>query len=261
MVTEELREIVINLAKNKVAELSQWKNIQWEGGRLYYEGNKIINEIQNFNDDVKLIYLETIFGENFVMQDNWPNSAPDITEDLKLWLKKKIIKLKISQIQTASLPSTIQLEEISLNGLEFKDSLLQIIEFRISEIRQCFSAKAFLSVIFLTGSTLEGILIGIANKYPKSFNTSISSPKSNGTAKPLNDWKLEELINVANNIGLLSEDIKAHSHSIRNFRNYIHPNEQLKTGFIPDENTAKIAWQVLKASLDQILKNLNKLQV
>jgi len=115
--------------------------------------------------------------------------------------------------------------------------------------------------MFLTGSTIEGLLFGFAKKFPKSFNCSSSAPKDkNDKIKPFKNWTLTDLINVSYSLGLLNEDIKKHSHSVREFRNYIHPNEQLKSEFYPDENTAKISWQVLKACVMQLVKNKVKLE-
>jgi hypothetical protein len=60
---------------------------------------------------------------------------------------------------------------------------------------------------------------------------------------------LESLINVAHEVGLLSLDVKKHSHSLKDFRNYIHPRQQAVQKFNPDMHTAKISWQVLQAAI------------
>ncbi len=53
--------------------------------------------------------------------------------------------------------------------------------------------------------------------------------------------------------------VKKFSHSLRDFRNYIHPYEQVSSRFNPDEHTARISWQVLKAALFQLSgQKLNK---
>ena len=116
-------------------------------------------------------------------------------------------------------------------------------------------------MILLIGSTIEGILFGLAKKYPKPFNESSSAPKNkDNKVKILKDWTLNDLINVSSSLGIIDEDVKKHSHSVREFRNYIHPYEQLKSEFYPDDNTAKISWQVLKACIMQLNKNMDKLK-
>ncbi len=63
---------------------------------------------------------------------------------------------------------------------------------------------------------------------------------------------LNDLINAAHEIGLLKKDVAKFSHVLRDFRNYIHPYQQMSERFFPDENTAKICMQVMKGALLQI---------
>ena len=65
-------------------------------------------------------------------------------------------------------------------------------------------------------------------------------------------WTLAEFIDVAHDIGFLNLDVKKFSHGLRDFRNYIHPYAQLASQFMPDEHTAKVCFQVLKAALADV---------
>ena len=166
---------------------------------------------------------------------NFDDSSSEIKEDE--FLKKEF--------------SEISLEKIGLDSI-----ITETLKLRFEEIKKCLSANAPLSVIFLAGSTLEGILLGIALKYPKEFNKSKSSPKDKeGKVKQFPDWTLSNYIDVACDVGLLMEDVRKFSHSLRDFRNYIHPYEQVSSGFNPDKHTATICWQVLKAAIYQLNKN------
>ena len=149
-----------------------------------------------------------------------------------------------------------EFQEVSLESIGLDGTVTEVLKFRIDEIEKCLSADAPLSVIFLAGSTLEGVLLGVALKYPKEFNQSKSSPKDkDGKVKQYPDWTLSNFINVAYELGLLAEDVKKYSHTLRDFRNYIHPYQQMSSRFNPDKHTAKISWQVLKAALFQLSKN------
>ena len=57
------------------------------------------------------------------------------------------------------------------------------------------------------------------------------------------------LNDTACDIQLLKPDEKKFSHGLRDFRNYIHPYEQMDSGFTPDKYTAELCFQVLKAAL------------
>lgn len=111
--------------------------------------------------------------------------------------------------------------------------------------------------MILCGSILEGILLGIALKNMKEFNQSPSSPKDKDSGKvlPFQDWTLSSFIDVAYSIGMLGLDVRKFSHSLRDFRNYIHPYLQVSSGFSPDIDTAKISWQVLQAAISDLTKN------
>lgn len=92
---------------------------------------------------------------------------------------------------------------------------------RLDEIKNCLNANAPLSVIFLAGSSLEGILLGVALKHPKEFNQSKSAPKDKeGKIKQFHDWTLSNFIDTSYEVGLFKEDVKKFTHSLREFRNY-----------------------------------------
>ena len=146
--------------------------------------------------------------------------------------------------------------EISLDSLDLDTVITEVLRQRFDEIEKCLTAKASLAAIFLSGSTLEGILLGIASKHPMRFNQSKSSPKNDeGNVKKFHEWTLSNFINVAYDLGIIKEDVKRFSHSLRYFRNYIHPYEQISSNFNPDKHTALISWQVLRAAVFQLKNN------
>lgn len=137
----------------------------------------------------------------------------------------------------------------SLNGLNVDSALLAVLEQRITEIQQAMKAGVSLAAIILCGSTLEGLLLDVASKKPSHFNQASAAPKLNGQVRPLYEWTLESLINVAYEVRVISLDVKKYSHSLKDFRTFIHPRQQAASGFNPDHHTARICWQVLQAAI------------
>lgn len=125
----------------------------------------------------------------------------------------------------------------------------QVIQARLDEIDRTLGAEAPLAVLFLVGSTLEGLLAELALAHASAYTSSPGAPKSKGAVKPLGTWTLDELITVSRALGVLSEDVAKHADQVRNFRNYIHPRQQLRENFEPRIETARIAQQVLRAAL------------
>jgi len=142
-----------------------------------------------------------------------------------------------------------QYQNISIENLSIDPNLVPVLESRLAEAQHCLEA-APLATIFLCGSILEGILLGVALQRPRGFNQAASSPKDKGNkVKQFHEWSLAQFIDVAYGLGLLKLDVKKFSHELRDFRNYIHPYEQLASKFEPDNHTAEICLQVLKAAI------------
>ncbi len=146
-----------------------------------------------------------------------------------------------------------EFEKVNLTLLNLDSQLQLIIEQRINEINSSLNDSP-LAVVFLCGSTLEGLLLDVASKNPRLFNSAQAADKKGGKVKQFHEWTLDSLINVSFEVGLLSRDVKDHSHSLRNFRNYIHPRQQAIQNFTPDLHTAQISWQVLRAVIADLAK-------
>jgi hypothetical protein len=148
-----------------------------------------------------------------------------------------------------------EFEEVSIHSLNLEEKISVILNSRIQEIKANLNTNATLSAIVIIGSTLEGILLGFATKNPKDFNQAKAAPKNKeGKTKCYHDWSLSNFIDVAYELRLIQEDVKKFSHTLKDFRNYIHPYEQMSSGFNPDIHTAKLCWNVLKVAMIQLSK-------
>jgi len=103
-----------------------------------------------------------------------------------------------------------EFNEVTLDKLGLDSIVTEVLQSRLEEIRKCLNVKASLATIFLIGSTLEGILLGMAShKYPMKFNQAASAPKDNsGKVKQFHEWSLNSFIEAAYETGLLKEDVK-----------------------------------------------------
>lgn len=61
-----------------------------------------------------------------------------------------------------------EFEEVALENIGLDEIITEVLRLRVVEIEKCLSNDAPLSVIFLAGSTLEGVLLGIALSTPKN---------------------------------------------------------------------------------------------
>jgi len=212
---------------------------------------------QNFIGDYKR--LDQLINEfnQYLAFDDWKVLRDG--KDIKFTEADQIDFTYPSELDNEKLFLEKEFGEIHLEKLGLDNDITNILLLRIEEIKNCMTAHAPLAAIILLGSVLEGILLGIANQMPKEFNQSNSAPKNatNNAVKRFQEWSLANFIDVAYDLELINKDIKLYSQSLRDFRNYIHPYVQLTSKFIPNDETAKISFQVLKAAIFQLSKSIN----
>lgn len=155
----------------------------------------------------------------------------------------------------------ISAKPVAFSHVDFKKTikdniqLAELLNSRINEIEKNISVQAHLSAVIIMGSLLEGFLLYLMNKHPKQANQSKVVPKrKDGSIKPINEWKLFEMINIAHDLGWIKNDIKQFSHSLRNYRNLVHPYEQLKENEFPDRGTCDICVSVVNAGISELVK-------
>jgi len=185
---------------------------------------------------------------------NYKNQQPNASDDALAGNCRRIVERLLGKQITPGDSEQRFLDKdlgvASLKNVNPDPALLPILESRILEATRCLQNDAPLAVIFLCGSVLEGLLLGVACSQPEQFNEAPSSPKdTTGKVKQFHNWKLVELIDVACEVGCLTLDVKKFSHALRDFRNYIHPYQQMSSQFNPDKHTAKICFQVMKAAV------------
>jgi hypothetical protein len=144
-------------------------------------------------------------------------------------------------------------DDIHIQELGFDSVITSYLQSRVDEAQSCPKDKVPLGTIFLLGSTLEGILLAVALKDQAKYMRSKTAPKEKtGAVKNIYNWKLAELIDVAHEVDDLRLDVKNFSHVLRDFRNFIHPFNQMSQSFNPDQHTVDICWQVFKAAFYQL---------
>ncbi len=231
-----------------------------------------INGTHKIVNCIKALFNPVNFIEDLTQLDKHINTLNKYLQFEKFKVTRKNIDIQIEEISEIILEDTnTQASAITENFFlnhEFKidikklnliSPLIDILENRMNEIEKAFKAEAFLSVVLLAGSTLEGILLNIASQHPKAFNSSEKSPKRDGKVKKFEEWSLNNFLEVAHSNNLIEKDTYRFSIELRNFRNYIHPFQQMSENFNPREQTAKICLQVLKSAISDIEQNINKI--
>jgi len=218
-VDAKVREAKIVLKGNP--ELSQ---------TLFYDFEKD----ENFNANSRRVRLETLAY--------YCQSAIKFLDSGAVSEKKKIFRAPNLSKLTYVLPN-----------------LEPVIQERWLEAQKCQHSSCYLSAVILMGSILEALLLARAYLDPVTSNRAKSSPKEkSGKVKAIQDWNLNSLIDIAVEVGWLKNDRGKFSHALRESRNVVHPWVHVTTASNFDENTCKMCWNVLNASVDDLLSSIDK---
>lgn len=215
---------------------------------------KKVFSVENYVDDIEELDHRISDFNKYLKFNKWQIVRDNATIILKQ-IDKVVVPDSTENKVTSTEESFLRLTfDVNVRALKLDSEICNVIEQRLHEIESCINNGAPLASIFLIGSTLEGILSGIMSTFPKQFNQAQSAPKnsSTGKTKPFQEWTLNNMIDASAEIGILKQDVKKFSHVVREFRNYIHPYQQLVSHFSPDKHTAMICLQVLKAAIHEI---------
>lgn len=120
-------------------------------------------------------------------------------------------------------------------------SLRHILERDFYEIQRAFISQCWKSVIILCGGAIEAILTDLLLANGPQAKTSSKAP-----SKPdITRWDLSDLINVSVDLDLVSPGVDKLSHSLREYRNLVHPGNEIRKNLTFDAEEAKIAFEVL----------------
>jgi hypothetical protein len=131
---------------------------------------------------------------------------------------------------------------------------------RWAECLDCISAGAPLAATVMMGGLLEAILLARVNHETNKalvFKAAVA-PKDKNTGKtlPLKEWGLKNYIDVAHELGWISQSAKDVSEVLRDYRNYVHPYKELSHGIMLGKEDAPVLWEVSKSITAQILKSI-----
>lgn len=250
---------VLDYSDASLGEFFRRHKVDIHGPKYQTYGTSKAKKLRSFWEQEPDKLVATVLGE---MLDSYEASCELEGHDLNQGVLDKSLAIVARLGGKNETPANAQTEneflskEFSVPNIEnlpIEQAATTIIRRRLEEARIALGAGAHLSVIFLCGSVLEGVLLGAAQSNPAGFNRANASPKSaDGTVRKFHDWTLAHFIDVACEIGVLKPDVKKFSDGLRDFRNYIHPYQEMASGFTPDEHTAKVCFQVLKAALASV---------
>lgn len=149
--------------------------------------------------------------------------------------------------------------QFTIKNLDFIDdkNLQLILKERLDELDKVFSSNANLSSIILSISSIEGIFTHFANIFKIQIKGSPKYPKrKDGRKKDFDKLTIEEIYKLLLEQDILKEikNFDSIYELFRNYRNFIHPQKQLKESWPVGLGQSQIAIGLLNATIDQTSK-------
>jgi hypothetical protein len=159
------------------------------------------------------------------------------TSALITYLGMAISRLKVAVYDQENTPVT-ETRDFSF----VQDSnLRKLLERDYVEIQRAYIAQCWKSVIILSGSAIEVILLDCLKSDPQRAASASKAPN-----KPdLSRWDLNELIDVCVELDRVKSGVEKLSHSVREYRNLVHPGNEIRNQLDFGQEEARIAVEVL----------------
>lgn len=116
-----------------------------------------------------------------------------------------------------------------------------ILERDYAEIQRAYVSECWKSVIILSGSAIEAILLDRLQTEAAKARLSSKAPRESDLAR----WDLAQLIDVTVDLWPDLAGVEKLSHSVRGYRNLVHPGNEIRTGLTVAREEARIALEVL----------------
>lgn len=173
-------------------------------------------------------------------------------------LKPRLKRVTPQFVEQAKEPELKPQPPPAFLNLQLEPGLGEVLGDRWEQAQRCLNAEAYLAATIMMGSMLEGMLLSVLQKFPKEANTCKAAPldPQTGKVRHFAEWSLSAMINVAHEANWIDLDVKKFSHALREFRNLIHPYEQMIVKTFPDKDTCEISWLVVQAATNDLARKL-----
>ena len=112
-----------------------------------------------------------------------------------------------------------------------------------NEVKDCVSVSARKATIVLCGSIVEALLFERLARIEPQAKAAAAKLQLRHKNRNLDGWDLNELVDVATDLGIIDRVAESHADQLRDYRNVIHPGVHQRTNFVvtPAKVTSALA--------------------
>lgn len=162
-----------------------------------------------------------------------------------------------SYLLTEQVKPVATVDEVpDFSALVSDKAMAAILQNRWRECHICVEADAPLSATVMMGGLLETLLLAkVLRQTDKSrvFGATSAPRDRSGKTLPLQEWTLRHYIDVAHELGWISQSAKDVGVVLRDYRNYVHPHKEHSHGVSLKSEDARLFWEVTKSITRQLL--------
>ena len=224
------------------------KIVEEAGNRGHVIESNLVREYENFlaaaQTDLPDL-LQPLNSQEFFSHSGNSRTSYYRYEGILVHISRNLGKLKVRVDEQDETPVTVS------KSFHFvaDDDLRRILERDYKELQRGIVSGNWKSAIILSGGSIEAILLDLLIRNASTASSSSKAPRESD----LNKWDLNSLIEVSVEESLINSGVATLSHSVRDYRNLIHPGVEIRKGLKVEPEEAKIAMNVL----DMLIRELS----
>jgi hypothetical protein len=173
--------------------------------------------------------------------------------------KESLLQLRLQVAQASPSTPAAAPAAPDFSALASDVAMKAILGRRWAECEICVKAGADLAATVMMGGLLEALFVSRANKMSdksKLFALKSTPLDKAGKPVPLQDWTLQPYIDVGHEMGWIRKSAKDVAIVLRDYRNYVHPEKELRHGVTLTPEDSRMFWEVSKQLASQLLKSV-----
>jgi len=173
---------------------------------------------------------------------------------------RKAARTEAGRINSVRVNSASKVSLVATTREDFSfvadQKLRRILERDCNEPRMLHEMPVPKSRLILTGTLIEGLLLDALERNDKAALSAYNNLKSK--PKTIHQWTLDEMIEVALKLSLISQGAAKLSTASRHFRNLVHPNEERTKDYVIGVEEATGAEAALKTVIRDLRNRVKK---
>ncbi|WP_211613900.1 hypothetical protein [Paraburkholderia haematera] len=208
---------------------------------------------------------EALIARGFIQREDgdifgWPFRLMVTADGRHQYAHDVVPQLTLQPPATILAPN--QSDPLPFDDLGLDPILADNLRYRWEEAEKCAGARAWLAATALYGSILEVVLPSwLARDVERAMATCAAPQDRKNQVRPLEAWSPAPLISVAVELGYIDGSLGRHAHALRESRNMIHPDRQIRERSTPDGGTTAISKQVVQAVLDTLARKTRACEI